>query len=55
MSEFAGWVGDVLSLQLAHVGDPAPAGVDVTLGLVLVATLLFALGLGVFKRARGRG
>lgn len=50
MSDFAGWVGDVLSMELATVGT-----VNVTLGLVLVASLLFALGLGVFKRARGRG
>jgi len=50
MADFATWVGDVLALEIATVGT-----VTVTLGLMLAASLIFGLGISVFKRIRGRG
>lgn len=49
MAGLIGFVTDIFGMELTTLGE-----VSVTLGLVLAGALIFALGISVFKRAKGR-
>ena len=49
MSDFIGWVGDVLTLDIATIGL-----VDVTLGLIVAFSLVAGTALTIAKRLKGR-
>ncbi len=50
MTDFITWMGDVLGMDIATVGTTT-----VTLGLILVYSLIAGLALSVWRKARGRG
>lgn len=49
MADAVTWITSVLSLQLATIGT-----VNVTLGMLAAVTLIFGLGVGAFRRMKGR-
>ena len=55
MAEFIGFVGEILAVDIYHLGAVAPAGVDVTLGWAVATTLVLAMSLRAIKRFKSAG
>lgn len=49
MADIVGWVGDVLELPIVTLGT-----VQVTAGLLVAGSMIFAFATGAIKRLRGR-
>lgn len=49
MTDFVGWVADILTLDIATIGTVA-----VTPGLMLAGGLIFGFAIGVYRRLKGR-
>lgn len=49
MADAVAWITSILGVELATIGT-----VDVTLGMLAAVTLIFGLGVGAFRKMKGR-